>query len=227
MEKIKDKLGNVGKRIDESLSDLTDVVKEKTKEATKSMAKAAAKKTARGAVNVATSVGKGIENRVKQYSEKIRKDIGIKKEMTPGQKAGIVVERAVDMLASGLKRISERMEESQAKRFATSQELKIEGYNILIGEGLDKAISVDRVARCKMFIEKIKDKSVLPYQLKDIRAELINDSIRGACTNFVGLLNYLKNKHGLETQAEIEFLKKQISIVKQKMMEEEEYGTGN
>lgn len=223
MEKMKEKLGDVGKKIDDSLSNLTNNVKEKTKEATKSMAKAAVRGTAKGATKVAMSVGKGIENKVKQYSEKVKRDIGIKKEMTPGQKAGVVVEKFVDTVAKGLGKLAERMEENQAKRFASPHELKVEGFDVLIGEGLDSAVSLERAERCKSFIATLKsDRKVLPYQLKDMRDEILKDIIRGACSNFHSLLSYLKNRKTAETRAEIDYLKREIQIIKEKMVEEED-----
>lgn len=229
---IKDKLRGVGKIIDDSFAKVTGSIKEKSKEATKSMAKAAAKKTAQGAAKIVETIGTNVENKMKEYSEKIKSDIGIKREMTPGQKAGVVtgfvVQKTVDTIAKGINKLAEKMDERQAKRFATPQELRMEGHDILIGEGLDKAITIDRAERCKLFIKKLKDKKVLPYQLKDIRTELINDAIRGANTSFQGLLNYLKTKKGLETEsiAEVNFIKKQIDVVKKKKMEEEN-GTGD
>ena len=226
MEKIKERLGDMGKKIDDSLSEFTNNVKEKTKDATKSMAKAAVKGTAKGATKIAMSVGKGIENKVKLYSEKVKRDIGIKKEMTPGQKAGVVVEKFIDTVAKGLGKFAERMEESQAKRFASPHELKIEGFDVLIGEGLDSAVSLERAGRCKSFVEPLKsDRKRLPYQLKDMRDEILKDVIRGACSNFHSLLNYLKNRKTVETRAEIDYLKREIQIIKEKMLEEED-GTG-
>lgn len=225
MQNMKEGLGGIGKKIDDSISEIAKNVKVRTKEATKKVAKAVVKKTARSTAKVATkvamSVGKTIEQKMKYYSEKVKKDIGIKNEMTPGQKTGVVVGRVVDGIVKGINVLAQKLEDKQAKRFASPQELKIEGYELLIGEGIDRAVSVDRAARCKEFVKKLKDKSVLPYQLKDIRTEIINDTISGACSNFFSLLNYLKNKGGIETKAEIDFLKREIKIVKQKIMEDE------
>ena len=230
MQNMKEELGGIGKKMDDSISEIAKNIKEKTKETTKKVAKAVVKKTAQGTAKVvskvAISVGKTIEQKVKNYSDKVKRGIGIKKEMTPGQKTGAVIEKVVDGIVKGINILAQKLEDKQAKRFASPQELKIEGYELLIGEGIDKAVSIDRATRCKEFVNKLKDKKVLPYQLKDIRTEIINDAIRGACSNFYSLLNYLKNKGGIETKAEIDFLKKEIKIVKQKIMEEED-GTGN
>ena len=177
---------------------------------------------------MAIKVGKTIEQKMKDYSEKVKKDIGIKKEMTPGQKAGVVVEKFVDTIAKGMGKIAEKLDENRAKRFATPQELRVEGFDLLMGEGLDKAITIQRAVRCKEFVTNLKrDKKVLPYQLKDVREEILKDIIGGACTNFNSLLNYLKNVKTVETRAEIDYLKKEIQIIRQKIMEEEENGTGN
>ena len=226
---MKEELGGIGKKMDDSISEIAKNIKEKTKEATKKVAKVIVKKTAQGTAKAASkmafSVEKTIEQKGKDYLEKVKRDIGIKKEMTPGQKTGAVVGKMVDNVVKGINILAKKLEDRQAKRFASPQELKIEGYGSLIGEGIDKAVSIDRATRCKEFINKLKDKKILPYQLKDIRTEIINDAIRGACSNFYSLLNYLKNKGGIETKAEIDFLKKEIKIVKQKIMEEED-GTG-
>lgn len=225
---MKDTLRGVGKKIDESISVVASNVKEKTKEATKSMAKAAVKKTAKGATKVAMSVGKTIEQKMKDYSERVKNDIGIKKEMTPGQKAGVVVEKVVDTIAKGIGKLAEKIDEKQAKRFATPQELRVEGFDVLIGEGLDKAISIQRAVKSKEFAISLRsNKKKLPYQLKDMREEILKDILRGACINFISLLNYLKNIKTAETRAEIDYLKKEIQIIKQKIIEEEENGTEN
>ena len=217
MEKTKDKLEEVGKKIDDSIYS----VKEKSKRAAKLIAGTIVKKSAIGLIKATEAIGKGVGNQVKAYSTKIKSDIGIKDEMTPGQKAGVIVEKFVDFVGKGVSKVAEKIEEGQAKRFATAQELKVEGYGCLIGENIKGAIPVGRAINCKEYVKKLQsDKKALPYQLKDVRKEILDDVIKGASTNVHELLNYLTNIKSAGTRAEIDYLNKEINIVKQKLKED-------
>lgn len=227
MNNMKNKFGDVGKKIDESISDVAASVKEKTKEITKSIAKKAVRKTGEGATKVAISIGKGIEGKAQEYTKKVKDSMGLKEGMTPGQKAGVVVERTVDMLVRGLDLISKKLEEKQAVKFASPNELKIKGFDALIGEGIKKAITIERASKCRIFVETLQsNRKLLPHQLKDMREEILNDTIKGGCTSLKSLLNYLMVKEGVKTKAEIDYLNREIKIIEQKIKEEEN-GTGN
>ena len=219
MEKTKDKLEEIGKKIDDSIYS----AKEKSKRATKSIAGTIAKKSAAGLIKATEVIGRSVGNQVKAYSTQIKKDIGIKDEMTPGQKAGVVIEKLVDFVGKGVNKVAEKIEEGQAKKFATIRELKVEGYDCLIGQDAKGAIPVGRAVKCKEYVKKLQsDKKVLPYQLKDVRKEILDDVIKSASTNVYELLNYLTNRKSAETRAEIDYLKKEIDVVKQKLREEKD-----
>lgn len=214
MVKMQKKLEGLGKKIDDSLTG----VKEKSKEAGKAVAKAAVRKSVQGAASVAMSVGKGVEAQVRNYSKKAKAEMGIREGMTAGEKTGAVVGKVVDFIGVGIGKIADKLEEKQSKRFANPTELKVEGYDVLIGENLNSAIGVNRAARCKEFVKQMQaDKKTLPYQLKDMRKAILSDIIISASTDFEELLYHLKNREDLLTKAEINYLTKEIKIIEQKI----------
>lgn len=208
--KMKDYMKNLGKEIDKAMVG----AKEKGKEAAKSAAKAAAKKAATGAVNTTKAIGNGIQSQIKSGAESIKEKLEIKDEMTAGEKVGKVVEKTVNGIGTVLGKLSDKIKEHEAKKFASPAELRVQGYDILIGEDIG-AVTTGRATACRAFFQILqKDKKHLPYKLKDYRKQILEEVIRSASVTTDELLQYLLNKDIPEALAAIKFLEKEIEIVK-------------
>ena len=206
--KMKDKLGKIGKNLDESIQNKTSIGVE--------IAKKTAKNVAIGAASVVTNVGKTIEEKAKKGKQDIKDGLEIKDDMTTGQKAGKVMEKFVDFVDKKIQDVTQKMSESQADKFATIEDMKTKiNPDILIGQEKG-AVTKERVNGCKDFLARIvKNKVALPYKLKDLRKTIINDIIISASTNWNELLKFLLDKEVPESTAAINFLEKEIKIVKE------------
>lgn len=205
---MKDKLGKIGKGIDKSIKEKENLGVRIAKETTKKVLDSTA--------TMATNIGKNIEEKIRGGTKKLKEGLKIKNDMTVGQKTGKVVEKIVDLIGEGVETVAKKISESQAEKFATVEDLKTKiDPTLLIGQERG-AITKDRAEACKLFLSQVvQDKESLPYKLKDMRKTIIKDVIISASANWDELLEFLLDKDVPESRAAIDFLEKEIKIVKE------------
>ncbi len=200
---MKKKLGKVGKDLDDSIKKTTN----KATSVASKAAKYAGRKVAEGAKDTLEMAGAVIGDKIEQGSNKIKEKLDIESGMSAGEKAGKVVEKIVDLLALGAKKIGEKIDEKQSSKFASPVQLKVNGFDELIGEARENAVGAERAEQCREFIKEIKKKFV---SKKEIRNELVRDVIQSASINSDDLYDYLKCGKTATTKAGVDYINREI-----------------
>jgi hypothetical protein len=146
-----------------------------------------------------------IKDKVVQEKKHIEQKLGLKEDMTFEQKAGKVTEKAVGAIKKGIDFIGQKMEETNAKRYAAVQDLMFEDK--IIGKNRNEAVTITRAEACKAFV------AVIRQHTEEIYKTIAEDAIESACVDYDELREFYLNTKVPITQAEIEFNKKKLDEV--------------